>query len=148
MKSRVFRLLGVAAIALIWPGISPATEIGKGSGTVTRYVLEFGARERALMQAEATGDLVALDAALAPGFELRRSSGENLPRATWLNEHAAGRAADATLTDLAVYEVGAYAIANFRLLAADGKSGRFIVDVWTPDGARWLLRNRFESEIK
>lgn len=133
-----------AAPALAQPG-------GRGVPTLTLYMQQFGSLERRLAEAHAQHHLAALDSLLSPLFELRRADASTLSREAWLQARPAmpqtpGQAAKpAALSHLAVYEVGANAVASFRSRDAAGMQ-HFIVDVWAPGGPdQWQLRVRFES---
>jgi hypothetical protein len=82
---------------------------------------------------------------LSPLFESRHASGERVQREDWLKLAGTAASSQAAPNQLAVYEVGQTAVANFWLGQPGSKEAVFVVDVWVPEGDRWLLRARFES---
>jgi hypothetical protein len=122
-----------------------AVDVSKGGGTMTRFVLQFGQLERAMQDAQAKHDQKQLDAMLSPLFEIRRASGDRVMREDWLKAAGSAPAAQSAPNQLAVYEVGQTAVANYWLGQPGSKDAVFIVDVWVPEGDKWLLRARFES---
>jgi hypothetical protein len=97
--------------------------------------------EAALHKAVNGRDTTSLGKLLSPYFEIRRAAGVIVERDAWLRE---GVSSDGELHQLAVYEVGNSAIANFTLVS-DGHPNRFVVDVWTLEQNEWRLRVRFET---
>ena len=114
----------------------------------TLYVKQFGDLEQRLADALARHDGAAAQALLSPMFEVRRADAGLVSREAWLQALQAGAAAaPARLSELAVYEAGNHAVANFRSRDASGVE-HFVVDVWAPGAeGRWALRVRFESPI-
>ena len=119
----------------------PATPSGKGINVLTLHMQRVSKLENALHKAVNARDANVVGNLLSPFFEIRRAHGVVVERDAWLQE---GVVFDGELHQLAVYEVGNSAIANFTLVAP-GHPDRFIVDVWTLDQNEWRLRVRFES---
>lgn len=142
MRKIVHLLLGTALL-LSLP--ASAADVTRGAGTMTRYVLQFGQLERALLDAQAKHDTAAMEPLLGALFETRNASGERVSREDWLKTAGGGAQTGSAPNQLAVYEIGPNAVANFWLGQPGSKDAVFIVDVWVPDGSKWLLRARFES---
>jgi hypothetical protein len=122
-----------------------AADRGKGVVTMTKYVLQFGQMEKAMLAAQSKHDTAALDAMLSPLFELRKASGERVPRGDWLASLASAKVSADAPNQLAVYEVGSEAIANYWLGQPGEPDALFFVDVWVQVEGKWLLRARFQS---
>lgn len=140
------RILGVFLVGML-PFLAFAQANGKGPGiiTQTRYVKLFGELENQLLQSST--DAAKLDTLLTSTFEVRRSDGQTIPRNEWiaLSKNAAS-AKDSNISQLAVYEIGSYAVANFHLKGPD-QAEKFIVDIWIPENDQWHLRARMESPV-
>jgi hypothetical protein len=119
----------------------PSGPSGKGINVLTLHMQRVTSLETALHKAVNERDTTSLGKLLSPFFEIRRAAGVIVERDAWLRE---GVTSDGQLHQLAVYEVGNSAIANFTLISA-GHPDRFIVDVWTLEKNEWRLRVRFET---
>jgi len=145
-------LILTAVVSLLSVSLTTMAQVpqhGTGVLTQTRYVRQFGEMENDLLKVIEKHDGAKLEQLLASTFEVRKASGEVIPRADWINQIKANPNPELNraISRLIVYEIGAHAVANFNISSADKKTGLFIVDVWAPENGTWVLRARMESEL-
>jgi ketosteroid isomerase-like protein len=151
MKLRRREALATLGAALLLPGVANA-QAGRVP-TVTRLVQQFLELEDKLLDAQRRGDHAALDALLAPDFEMRvaRQPGTPIARAEWLAALPATHwPAGAVVNEqMAAHEhAGPTIIVSFRQRPERAADARhlpplFIVDTWQRDGEQWLLAARY-----
>jgi len=128
----------------------PAPQTGR-IPTVTRLVKVFSEREAALQTQARSADPGALEQSLDPSFEMREatSPGMPIPRDEWIRQARATSAGNRVIDQMAVHDLGTYALVSFREVDRDAKSAvqRFIVDCWRRDGDSWKLAIRYEGGV-
>lgn len=140
--------LSLCANALGQPG--PAT--GR-IPTVTRLVKLFSELEAALQAQARSYDPAALESSLDPSFEMRAGGapGMPVPRADWIRQARSTAAESRSIDQMAVHDLGAYALVSFREVETATPAGprreRFIVDCWKRDGDSWKLAIRYASDV-
>jgi hypothetical protein len=119
--------------------------------TVTRLVKIFSELEAALQTQARSADPAALDQSLDASFEMRdgTSPGTPIPRDEWIRQARAASAGNRVIDQMAVHDLGTYAIVSFREVDPGAKSAgqRFIVDCWKRDGDSWKLAIRYAGEV-
>src|SRR5690242_9329898 len=128
----------------------PAPQTGR-IPTVTRLVKVFSELEAALQAQARSADPAALDQSLDASFEMRdgTSPGTPIPRDEWIRQARAASAGNRVIDQMAVHDLGAYAIVSFREVDPGAKSAgqSFIVDCWKRDGNSWKLAIRYAGEV-
>jgi hypothetical protein len=146
------RFLFVVSVALVLcAGVSaqPTPQTGRVP-TVTRLVEIFYELETTLQTQARSADPAALAQSLDPSFEMRdgASPGAPIPREEWIRQ-ARSAATDRSIDQMAVHDLGTYAIVSFREVDPGAKSAmqRFVVDCWKRDGDTWKLTIRYAGEV-
>jgi hypothetical protein len=77
------------------------------------------------------------------------SPGAPISRDEWILQARASASANRTIDQMAVHDLGAYAIVSFREVDTGAKatSKRFVVDCWKRDGDTWKLAIRYASDV-
>ena len=118
--------------------------------TVTRLVKVFSELEAALQAQARSPDPAALEQSLDPSFEMRDGAAPAapIPRDEWIRRTRASASANRAIDQMAVHDLGAYAIVSFREADPGAKGGaqRFVVDCWKRDGDTWKLAIRYASD--
>jgi len=153
MRFRSILVATSAAVALSGYALAqPAPQTGR-IPTVTRLVKVFSELEAALQTQARSADPAALDQSLDASFEMRDSTspGTPIPRDEWIRQTRATAAQDHSIDQMAVHDLGAYALVSFRELetgvATGSRHQRFIVDCWKRDGDSWRLAVRYAAEV-
>ncbi len=145
-------LFGVSVALVLCAGVSaqPPPQTGR-IPTVTRLVKIFYELETALHAEARSADPAALAQSLDPSFEMRdgASPGTPMPRDEWVRQARSAAAENRSIDQMAVHDLGAYAIVSFREVDPNAKSGsqRFVVDCWKRDGDGWKLAIRYASDV-
>jgi Domain of unknown function (DUF4440) len=114
----------------------------------------FTRLEKRVMDAVVAQDRPALEAILAPDFELRtaRTGGEITLRDEWLQAATSTyKIRSFAVNRLTVRVLGTYAVVNFVYEQQANFSGRdlsgnfFIVDLWQKTGGEWKLAARYSA---
>jgi hypothetical protein len=128
----------------------PSSQTGR-IPTVTRLVKVFSDLEAALQTQARSPDPGALDQSLDPAFEMRdgASPAAPIPRDEWIRQARAAPGGNPSIDQMAVHDLGAYAIVSFREVdpGAKATSKRFVVDCWKRDGDTWKLAIRYASDV-
>jgi hypothetical protein len=129
----------------------PAPQTGR-IPTVTRLVKIFSELETAIQARARSSDPAALESSLDSSFEMRDAStpGTPVPRDEWIRQTRSTAAQSRSIDQMAVHDLGAYALVSFRETETATSAGlrheRFIVDCWKRDGDAWKLAVRYASE--
>jgi hypothetical protein len=147
-------LFGIALALLVCGNLlaQPAPQTGR-IPTVTRLVKVFSELEAALQTQARSSDPAALDRSVDPSFEMRDGGapGTPVPRDDWMRQARATAAPGRSIGQMAVHDLGAYALVSFREVETGTPPGsghdRFIVDCWKRDGDSWKLAVRYTSAV-
>ena len=147
-------LLGVAlSLAVCGNAIAqPAPQTGR-IPTVTRLVKVFSDLEAELQEQARSADPAALESSLDPSFEMREGGapGTPVPRDDWIRRTRATAAQHRSIDQMAVHDLGSYALVSFREVetatTAGSRHQRFVVDCWKRDGDSWKLAIRYASDV-
>ena len=145
-------LFGVSVALVLCASVSaqPPPQTGR-IPTVTRLVKVFSELEAALPTRARSSDPAALERMLDPSFEMRdgASPGTPVPRDAWVRQARSAAAGNRSIDQMAVHDLGAYAIVSFREVDPNAKSAsqRFVVDCWKRDGDSWKLAIRYVSDL-
>ena len=150
IAARLFFAVPVALVLCSGVSAQPTPQTGR-IPTVTRLVKIFSELEAALQTQAHSADPAALEQSLDPSFEMRdaASPGSPVPRDEWLHEARASAAANRSIDQMAVHDLGAYAIVSFREVdpGAEWVTQRFVVDCWKREGDTWKLAIRYASAV-
>jgi hypothetical protein len=152
---RLRSILVATSVAVALSGhaaAQPSPQAGR-IPTVTRLVKVFSELEAALQAQARSADPAALDPSLDPSFEMRDGTapGTPVPRGEWIRQARASVAQGRSIDQMAVHDLGAYALVSFREVetgvVAGSRHERFIVDCWKRDGDSWKLAVRYQGGV-
>jgi len=150
IPARLLFLMSIAVALCAGVSAQPAPQTGR-IPTVTRLVKIFYELETELQTQARSADPAALEQSLDPSFEMRvgTSPGLPIPRDEWIRQARSAAAANRSIDQMAVHDLGAYAIVSFREVDPNAKSAsqRFVVDCWKRDGDSWKLAIRYVSDL-
>jgi hypothetical protein len=150
IPARLLFLMSIAVALCAGVSAQPAPQTGR-IPTVTRLVKIFYELETALQTQARSADPAALAQSLDPSFEMRDSAspGTPIPRDEWIRQARSAAAANRSIDQMAVHDLGTYAIVSFREVDPGAKPAtqRFVVDCWKRDGDTWTLTIRYASEV-
>jgi hypothetical protein len=149
IPARLLFLISLAVALCAGVSAQPTPQTGRIL-TVTRLVKIFYELETGLQTQARSADPAALAQSLDPSFEMRdgASPGTPIPRDEWIRQ-ARATPGNRPIDQMAVHDLGAYAIVSFRQVDPGAKSGvpRFVVDCWKRDGESWKLAVRYASDV-
>jgi hypothetical protein len=137
----------VAACLLVGPGAARGDDAAQSRvPVVTRLVQRFMDFENRLVEAARTKDAAALQGLLSADFELRvgPAPGVPTPREAWLRQSLADRPDTYSIEQMAVHDLGNFAVVSFLGRRKAG-GNLFFVDVWVNTSDAWKLSIRYAA---
>lgn len=147
MKHRGYLKIGVIFCCLLGLSYPALSDYGKKIPTVTFLVKKYYNLELSINNSFSYENNAEVNSFLAADFEVRNAEAPNhpIPRAAWLAANAIVKE-KATITQMAVRELGEIRIVSFILISEKNPDKKyFVVDIWKSKDMHDQLMARYIS---